>query len=94
MKDKVLEKIENAKNYEDLLENEIIDNIYKCNPIDKAYLMKSITDKVSNFGKEEKKLVILYQEDTKKYRKRCPYCNTYLTSGNTICEVCGSEVSA
>lgn len=45
-------------------------------------------------GEEEKKLVILYQEDTKKYRKRCPYCNTYLTSGNTVCEVCGSEVSA
>ena len=43
---------------------------------------------------DEKKIVILYQEDTKKSRKRCPYCNTYLTSGNTICEVCGSEVSA
>ena len=42
----------------------------------------------------EKKTVILYREDTGKYRKRCPFCNTYLTSGNTFCEVCGSKVSA
>ena len=42
----------------------------------------------------EKKTVILYREDTGKYRKRCPFCNTYLTSGKTFCEVCGSKVSA
>ena len=42
----------------------------------------------------EKKTVILYREDTGKYRKKCPFCNTYLTSGNTFCEVCGSKVSA
>ena len=43
---------------------------------------------------DEKKTVILYREETGKYRKRCPFCNTYLTSGNQICEVCGSKVSA
>ena len=43
---------------------------------------------------EEKKTVILYREDAGRYRKRCPYCNTYLTPGSTVCEVCGSRVSA
>ena len=45
-------------------------------------------------GSDEKITVILYREDTDESRKRCPYCNTYLTSGNPICEVCGSKVSA
>lgn len=42
----------------------------------------------------EKKTVILYREDTGRYRKRCPYCNTYMTNGDVFCEVCGSRVSA
>ena len=51
------------------------------------------------FGEEsedagEKKTVILYREDNGKNRKRCPYCNTYLTPGDVVCEVCGSRVSA
>ena len=83
MKDKVLEKIENAKNYEDLLENEIIDNIYKCNPIDKAYLMKSITDKVSSFGKEEKKLFNNFIKDYENSLQKSKFdnvCNTNILS--------------
>lgn len=42
----------------------------------------------------EKKMVILYRENTGKSRGRCPYCNTYISSGNTVCEVCGSRISA
>lgn len=66
MKDKVLKNIESAEKYEDLLENEIIDNMYKCNPIDKALLMKSIRDKVSSFGREYKKLFDDFLKDYEK----------------------------
>ena len=66
MKDKVLNEINGADSYEDLLQSEIIDNIYKCNPIDKALLMKSINDKVANFGKDCKKL---FNDFIKDYEK-------------------------
>ena len=54
--------------------------------------VRSGTDEAD--ASDEKKTVILYREETGKYRKRCPYCNTYMTSGNPVCEVCGSKVSA
>lgn len=66
MKDKVLNAIENAESYEDLLVSEIIDDMYKCSPIDKALLMKSINDKVASFGKEYKKLFSAFIKDYEK----------------------------
>lgn len=66
MKDKVLNKINGVDSYEDLLQSEIIDNIYKCNPIDKALLMKSINDKVASFGKDCKKLFNNFIKDYEK----------------------------
>lgn len=66
MKDKVLNEINGAESYEDLLQSDIIDNIYKCNPIDKALLMKSINDKVASFGKDCKKL---FNDFIKDYEK-------------------------
>ena len=66
MKDKVLNEINGADSYEDLLQSEIIDNTYKCNPIDKALLMKSINDKVASFGKDCKKLFNNFIKDYEK----------------------------
>ena len=66
MKDKVLNEINGAESYEELLQSDIIDNIYKCNPIDKALLMKSINDKVASFGKDCKKL---FNDFIKDYEK-------------------------
>lgn len=66
MKDKVLNEINGAESYEELLQSDIIDNTYKCNPIDKALLMKSINDKVASFGKDCKKL---FNDFIKDYEK-------------------------
>lgn len=66
MKDKVSKEIEDAKCYEDLMKNEIIDEVYKCDPIEKSLFMKSIKDKVSSFGKEYKKLFELFLKDYEK----------------------------
>lgn len=80
MRDKVLNDIENAENYEDLLKNEIIDSIYECSPVDKALLMKSITDKVASFGKEEKKLFTSFIKDYEKTLQKSKLQNECITS--------------
>jgi len=69
MKDKVLKKIAKASEYEDLCKNEIIDEIYKCSPVDKSLLMKAINEKVASFGKNEKKLFAEFIKDYEKVLK-------------------------
>ena len=66
MKDKVLKKIEKSNKYEDLCNNEIIDEIYKCSPVEKSLLMKAINDKIASFGKNEKKLFADFIKDYEK----------------------------
>lgn len=86
MKDKVLNEINGANSYEDLLQSEIIDNIYKCNPIDKALLMKSINDKVASFGKDCKKLFNNFIKDYEKTLQKSRLENECDTSSLGISE--------
>ena len=86
MKDKVLNEINSADSYEDLLQSEIIDNIYKCNPIDKALLMKSINDKVASFGKDCKKLFNNFIKDYEKTLQKSRLENECDTSSLGISE--------
>lgn len=86
MKDKVLNEINGADSYEDLLQSEIIDNIYKCNPIDKALLMKSINDKVASFGRDCKKLFNNFIKDYEKTLQKSRLENECDTSSLGISE--------
>jgi hypothetical protein len=86
MKDKVLNEINGADSYEDLLQCEIIDNIYKCNPIDKALLMKSINDKVASFGRDCKKLFNNFIKDYEKTLQKSRLENECDTSSLGISE--------
>ena len=86
MKDKVLNEINGADSYEDLLQSEIIDNIYKCKPIDKALLMKSINDKVASFGRDCKKLFNNFIKDYEKTLQKSRLENECDTSSLGISE--------
>lgn len=52
MKDKVLDVIENASSIYDIFKNEIIEDIYKCSPVDKQLIILKVKDKLTTFGKE------------------------------------------
>jgi uncharacterized protein (DUF927 family) len=52
MKDKVLDVIENASGIYDIFKNEIVEEIYKCSPVDKQLVILKVKDKLATFGKE------------------------------------------
>ena len=92
MKDKVLNEINGAESYEELLQSEIIDNIYKCNPIDKALLIKSINDKVASFGKDCKKLFNNFIKDYERTLQKSKLENECDTSSLGIGEEFGYSI--